>query len=371
VTAGPGLVGVNPTDAVKALGARVSDSRPRVATGVETFDRRLNRGGFAPGELVILAGRTGTRKTTVALNLVTSMLGRGLRVGFIGLDETPASYTAKLASALFDRPTAAVEEDIPEWAPEYKRRTKNLTLSLGYRPTMDDLTHWKKMAEFDGPPLQVVFLDYISLLERDRYAGQEVQRISRLVEELQVWTNENDVVLIALHQVGRFDEGSGGRYHGESPLSLEGLKYGGEEIADVVMATYRPALDPVGRMTLEDAFGYFPDGWKDDKVRDAWDRARRRVLKYQDSTFLQLLKNRPGEQPDGDAFRGVELVSPGASMVMQEKASRVGDDMKHSVGASGGKPLAGPWTGAQPAPTPTDDPVSAAERVIARAAGEE
>lgn len=364
MVAAPGLVGLNPTDAVKALGARVSDSRPRVATGFPTFDARLNRGGFAPGELVILAGRTGTRKTTVTLNIIASMMRSGVRVGFVTLDEPPAAYTVKLASVLFDQSIATLEATYPDWVDEYRKLTATLTMSKGYRPTTDELTQWKAMAEFDGQPLQVIFLDYISLLERDRFAGQEVQRISRLVEELQVWTNEQEVVLVALHQVGRFDEGSGGRYHGESPLSLEGLKYGGEEIADVVMATYRPALDPVGRMTLEDAYAYFPDGWKDDRVHKAWDTARRRVDKYRDSTFLQLLKNRPGEQPDGDAFHGVELVSPDASMVMQEKGSSVGSDMKY-VGP-GGAPHTSPSPGSAPT---SDDPVSAAERVIARAAG--
>lgn len=326
-----GLLGLSPKQAVETWGRRVTDPRPRVATGYPSFDELLNRGGFAPGELVILAGRTRTRKTTVTLNLIANMLRQGVKVGFVGLDETPASYVAKLASVLLDVPFSELEDrwddpDVREHVEEYKRLTKLLTLSKGYRPMLTDLTRWKGVAESDGVQMQVVFLDYVSLMTRDKYAGAEVQRVGRLIEELQVWANTEEVVLVALHQVGRLDEGSGGRYHGDTPMSLEGLKYGGEEIADVVLGTYRPALDPVGHLNIDEARAYFPDSWKMEKVVEAWELAVDRVEKYKHSTFLQLLKNRPGVETN---FRGIELLSPTRSQRMQEKGASIGADMKY------------------------------------------
>jgi hypothetical protein len=166
----------------------------------------------------------------------------------------------------------------------------------------------------------VVFVDYISLLTRDKYAGAEVQRVSRLVESLQVWTNENEVVTIALHQVGRMDEGASQRNHGDGPLSLESLKYGGEEIADIVFGSFRPSLNPLGNMTMDQAMQYMGDKYDEEK----WLDAVARVNKYKGSTFLQLLKNRPGTRTHE---KGIELKSQGESMKMRPASETVGEDM--------------------------------------------
>lgn len=295
---------------------RATDTRPRVRTGWPSIDRLLYRGGLAPGDLALLAGRTRTRKTTVALNIVANLLQEGIHVGFVGLDEAPATYVAKLASVLSGASHEHLEENW--WDPEveeirqrYYEVARRFTLSRGYRPTPEELTEWKEDAErVVGEPMRVVIIDYVSLLTRDRFAGPEVQRVQRLIEELQVWTAEQEVVTIALHQVGRFDEGTGGRYHGDTPLTLEGLKWGGEEVADVVFATYRPSLDPLGNMTWEQA-----QAWNPRLEREDWERARARVERLEHITYLQLLKNRPGTQV---CEEGVPLVSPDVSMRMFE-----------------------------------------------------
>lgn len=295
---------------------RATDTRPRVRTGWASVDRLLYRGGFAPGDFVILAGRTRTRKTTVALNITANLLRDGIHVGFVGLDEAPATYTAKLASALYGIPHQRLEEDW--WSSEsremrerYLEDARLLSFSRGYRPTPHDLTEWREDAErLVGVPMRVVIVDYISLLTRDRFAGPEVQRIQRLVEELQVWTAEHEVVTIALHQVGRYDEGTGGRYHGDTPLTLEGLKWGGEEVADLVFATYRPALDPIASMSWEQA-----QMWSPRLTQELWDMARTRAYRLRNVTYLQLLKNRPGTET---CESGVPLISPDDSMRMRE-----------------------------------------------------
>ncbi len=316
-----GLLALAPVHQLKTWEQRATDTRPRIRTGFPSMDAMLNRGGFAPGEFVIFGGRTRTRKTTTIMNMAAHMLSDGVKVGFVGLDEPVASYVAKFASVMLDEPHMRLEDDwhtddVQQRLAEYKRLARNLVLSKGYRPTFPQLQRWVDASSMDDDnPMRVLIIDYVSLLSRDKYAGAEVQRIPRLIEELQVFTNTNDLVTIALHQVGRMDEGSGGRYHGDTPMSLEGLKYGGEEVADVVMSTYRPALDPVGNLELEDAFAYFPESWKEEKVVDAWTRATERVIKYRTSTFLQLIKNRPGTETNE---KGIRLESPSKSMRMVE-----------------------------------------------------
>lgn len=292
----------------------VYDDRPVVATGWEGVDSLLHRGGLAPGTLALLGGRTRTRKTTVMLNLIANMLSDEVSVGLVGLDEAKHSYIGKLISALNQQALPKVEEWWQDEGYQYGPGVLDkLVMYNGYRPTFPDLTEWMMEAELLGKRPQVVFIDYTSLLGRGKFDGAEQQRMARLIENLQVWTNEQGVATIGLHQVGRLDEGVGQRYHGDTPMSLEGLKYAGEEVADLVLATYRPALDPVGNMSWEMA-----QAFKGDKFEyEDWEKARTRVVENQNITYLQLLKNRPGTKVDE---QGIPLESIGESMAMRPAA---------------------------------------------------
>jgi len=183
--------------------------------------------------------------------------------------------------------------------------TERLTISKGYRPSFENLTALlDEVLSGDRP--QVVFIDYVSLLGRDKFHGGDGSRIPRLFEELQVWTNQQQVVTVALHQVSR-----GNHDRSYVPMRLEHLKYGGEEFADVVLATYRPANELLGTLDLESA--QLEMGKDFDE--DAWQDAVVRHKRYEGSTFLQLLKNRPGTELWEN---GIELLSPTRSMYMRQ-----------------------------------------------------
>lgn len=321
--------------------AYVNDPRAVVPTGFYEVDALLRKGGLAPGELALLGGRTRTRKTTTTSNLVANMLSNDYAVGLVGLD---GSLSNNYLSRIFSCWSGIAMEDIEShWNdPKFEDRkaqyiewAKKFSVYNGpFRPSPKaDLSRW--LIESENPANgtarpEVVFIDYVSLLARNKFDGQENQRIHRLIEELQVWTREHEVVTIALHQVGRLDEGVGLRYHGDTPMSLEGLKYGGEEIADIVLATYRPSLDPVGNMAWDMARQFKGEKF----TKDDWQAAVNMVEKYRDYTFLQLLKNRPGTHTDE---KGIPLRSSGESMQMKPDLTVLapdlmvtdpGDDMK-------------------------------------------
>lgn len=324
---GAGIKALSAQRQLKVWGDRVNDPRGVLSTGWSDLDALLNRGGLAPSTLCIFGGRTGTRKTTTMMNLIANFLAQGTAVGLIGLDEAAPSYVAKLASAMFGVSHETLEsewENGESYREQYQERAAKFTLSTGYRPDFEHLTAWMGEAEARSARPQVVFIDYISLLTRDKYAGAEVQRVSRLVESLQVWTNENEVVTIALHQVGRMDEGSGVRNHGEAPLTVESLKYGGEEIADIIFGSFRPAKDPFGNMTYDQAVHHMGDKFDEEK----WQDAVARVEKYRTSTFLQLLKNRPGTRT---CEKGIELKSVGESMQMHLASEGIDENMRMRV----------------------------------------
>jgi hypothetical protein len=256
----------------------------------------------------------------VALNVVANLLRSDVPVGLLSLDESVAMYTSKLLSIVARKPSEWLEEN---WKPalkyrrEYRELAANLTMSKGIRPTIPDLTAWLVEAEVERERPRVVVIDYTSLLVH--YRGKENERVTRLMEELQTWTHEHELVTIGLHQAGRTDEGVSKKYHGDTPMTAEGLLYGGEQQSDILLATYRPALNQLGNMSQTQAEMILGDNFDEEK----WQDARERVRRYSRSTFLQLLKNRPSTK--GLNFEGVELVSPDESQFIAEKGDAVTD----------------------------------------------
>lgn len=289
---------------------RATDTRPRISSGWTMLDEMLNHGGFSPGEVVVLGGRTHTRKTTVMLNWVAALLRGGVSVGMVGLDEPTPSYIAKLASILTGVPHATLEDnwdDVQERLDEEVWETLRLLwMSQGYRPDIDQLTAWwdGALAPADHP--RIVFIDYAGLTSRDKYHGGDATRIPRIFEDLQVWTKDLDITTVLLHQVSRGD-------HGREylPMQMDHLKYGGEDFADVVLTTYRPSLDPLGNVGREQAEMEMGDKWDEEK----WQAAVLKCRRYEHSTMLQLLKNRPGVHL---SFEGIELRSPSDAMTMRQ-----------------------------------------------------
>jgi hypothetical protein len=314
--------GLSPEEQWQAWEQVATDPRPRVATGWVSLDALLHRQSFGPGTLVILGGRMHTRKTAVMMNLIVNMLQARVPVGLVGLDEAPSMYVAKLASVITGRSHTELEEAWNEPSMRAVRDTYfsltegQLTITRGSRPSFDQLSGWLEVATVSTARPRVVFIDYLSRLARGKYAGKNTEHIPQLAEDLAEWTNQNELVTIVLHQVGRTDEGTNRKYHGDQPLTAEQLKYGGEEPADIVLGTFRPALDPIGNMTQDQAQAEGVD-------LDEWQEKADRVVATRDLTYLQLLKNRPGTQL---APKGIALRSVGLSQLMVPVDEQVGED---------------------------------------------
>lgn len=296
-----------------------------MATGIPDIDALLFRGGLHPGNFVILGGRMHTRKTAVALNIIVHMLRSLVPVALVSLDEALPMYVAKLTSVLSRVPAFELEAnwDSPgsvRHREAYAELAKGLCLTVGTRPLIDDLDSLMAMSDITYPAPRVVVIDYLALMGRADVRESESQRIPRLFEDLQVWAKEQQVVLIAVHQVGRTEEGASKRYHGDTPMTAESLMYGGEQTADIILGTYRPALSPLGNMTQEMAEMVLGDKFDFDK----WDDQVKYVRTHKNDTFLQLLKNRPSEK--GLLQQGVKLKSPDQSQYMVAAADRVGQD---------------------------------------------
>ena len=87
--------GADPVE-VRTLDAALSTAAERVATGIEEFDRVVG-GGLVPGSVVLLAGEPGIGKSTLVLQVVDALVGRGrdclLATGEESLDQVALRAT--------------------------------------------------------------------------------------------------------------------------------------------------------------------------------------------------------------------------------------------------------------------------------------
>jgi replicative DNA helicase len=306
-------------DQLNVFDAYVNDDRGTIPTGYGGLDGLLRRGGLAPQTLALLGGRLSTRKTTTVMNIAANMLDGGAMVGLVGLDGSLSNnYISRLYSTWSGFTVDHIEETWnTQEAEEHKQRfmdwAKNFIFYNGpRRPDMPDLTNWLLETEVStGQRISVVLIDYVGLMRRGKYDGNDQVRIPRLIEDIKIWTDQEDLITIALHQVARMDEGSGVRYHGHHPMTVAGMKFGGEDVADIVLATYRPTLNPVGHMDFEMAQEREGSRF----THEDWEKVVALCERTKDLTYLQLLKNRPGTKIDE---RGICLRSLGETMKMRE-----------------------------------------------------
>lgn len=297
------------------------DPSKSLPTGIGALDSLLRRGGLMPGNFAILGGRTGTRKSTTMLNIAMNMAKEGIPVAIWGIDEPPWLYVAKLLSVFSGRSQDYIEEmwdeidgrDIQNAYRDFARG--RIHLYTGRRPGPDHLGQ-----TLDGPGTlggnvpRVIFIDYIGAMTREgKYGYAENSRIPLLVEELQLWSSETGCAVVALHQLSRNDEfgGTNNRNAGHIPVTKAQLRQAGEEQADLVLGTYRPTLDPIANMAVEQAKQVLGDRFDEEEYHQ-----RRSVAKtHRTHTYLQLLKNRPGTHEETS---GIILDSPDDSLRMVE-----------------------------------------------------
>ena len=179
--------------------------------GIPTPWDALNRftAGFVPGEVTILAGRSGTGKTAMALNIAEHAAAAGHSVGVLSLEMTRDALTHRFmaAGAGVDAQkfrTASLKES--DWARLYGYADKFSRLPIflcdkrELRPSelRALCRQWKRE---NG--LSLLIVDYLQLMkpeERDRVREREVAEISRSLKLMAV---DLEIPVLVLAQLNR------------------------------------------------------------------------------------------------------------------------------------------------------------------------
>ena len=237
------------TDALgQASSARDGNDERAVRTGLSKLDMHLG-GGLRPGQLVIMAGRPGMCKTTLAQNIAFNVAPHGtvffaslempksdlamrwLSCGLAGRGKEIAyqrMVSGRLSQPEFDAMVGEGKRQIalPIVTAERNVRSVEALRSAARRVQRETA---------DTPlPLRLIVVDYLQLIEAD--AKSFFERVSKASDACKSLAIELDLPVIALAQLNR------GVEQRDPPMPiLPDLRESGkmEEDADVVLMLYR------------------------------------------------------------------------------------------------------------------------------------
>jgi replicative DNA helicase len=224
-----------------------------VPTGFVDLDRLL--GGLQKSDLIIIAGRPGMGKSSLAINIALHAARRhGRNVGLFSLEMSKEQLVQRLLASETEIDSQRLrlgrisEEDWPKLV-EAAGVLADAPIFIDDTPAISPLelrTKARRLAsEHD---LHLLIVDYLQLMHTDMHFENRVQEISYISRSMKALARELEVPLIAISQLSRSVESR----HDKHPL-LSDLRESGalEQDADVVIFIYR-----------DDAY-YTKDEWYD------------------------------------------------------------------------------------------------------------
>ncbi|MBQ3352428.1 replicative DNA helicase [Candidatus Saccharibacteria bacterium] len=234
-------------------------------TGFRDLDMKIS--GLQNGDLVVIGARPSMGKTTIAQNIAYNaatinnagvlffsleMAARELADRIVSdLGEINSEHIRNVSLLTGDEQTRAAEasSELSE-APLYIDDTSVMTV-LELRNRARRAVHDHE----DDHPIKLIVIDYLQLIRgSDRYAGNRVQEVTEISQELKRLARELNIPVVALAQLSRNVTGR------EDPRPvLSDLRESGsiEQDADLVMMLHRP-----------DYYNKFKDDYEDTHIAE-------------------------------------------------------------------------------------------------------
>jgi replicative DNA helicase len=214
-----------------------------VPSGFRDLDRML--GGFQRSDLLILAARPGVGKTSLMLTFALRAAEKRKVVAFFSLEMSAEQLVQRLVSQVSGIDAQRLrlgqlrEEEWPAFA-EAIGHLSELPVYIDDTPAITALqlrTKCRRLASERG--LDIIFLDYLQLMDSDIRSENRVQEVSFISRSLKGLAREVDVPLMAASQLSRAVEQRQDRHPVLSDLRESGSL---EQDADIVMFIYREEL---------------------------------------------------------------------------------------------------------------------------------
>jgi len=226
-------------------------SADRIQTGFRALD--VVTGGWKRKEFAILAGRPSMGKSTVALSSLVRTAQSGVGVVLFSLEMSQEALSMRCLSDLaWSRDIVVPYADVmaQRLTPQQEDRLGVVTAHYEMLPLIVDDQRGLTVAEIaararaygqklerDGQRLGLVVVDHLGLIKPSgRYAGNKVQEVGEVSDALATLAKDQNVAVLALHQLNRGTEGR----ENKRP-TLADLRNSGdlEQDADLVCFAYR------------------------------------------------------------------------------------------------------------------------------------
>ncbi len=228
-----------------------------IATGLNDLDNRM--GGLQPSDLIVLAGRPGMGKTSLATNIAFNIANayepeqqadgsfkakNGGVIGFFSLEMSAEQLATRIISEQAEVPSSKIRRgDLTEADFE---KLVSCTQTLQKIPLYIDSTGGISIAQLAARSrrlkrqrgLDVLVIDYIQLMQGSsaKSSQNRVQEITEITTGLKALAKELSVPIIALSQLSRQVESRDDKRPQLSDLRESGSI---EQDADVVLFVYR------------------------------------------------------------------------------------------------------------------------------------
>ena len=271
-----------------------------LTTGLDELDKSIS--GLHHSDLLIIAGRPGMGKTTLAMNIAFNAANaifskrandkyKGA-VAFFSLEMSNSQLATRILSSQSKIPATRMrdgsltDEDIMKMS-EYNNALSKLPLVIDDTANMSVAmikTRARRIArQFNG--LALIVIDYLQLMTSPggRHSDNRVQELSEITRGLKILAKELDVPVIALSQLSRSVE----QRDDKRPV-LSDLRESGsiEQDADIVMFTYREEYYLNGRSPEQRLSG------TSEKITQNW---QNRLENARNKADIIIAKNRHGK----------------------------------------------------------------------------
>jgi replicative DNA helicase len=181
-----------------------------VPTGFKTLDKYV--GGWQPGSLITLGGRTGTGKSFTATNFLVAAANAGRSIMFFSLEMAAQEIMNRIMAMtahvkLAPLTKGALNDADVEKVKQAREHFKKLKISIDTTSNMD-VNHikaaaMKKMMSDDG--LDLIIVDYLQLITPDptRKNDNRERQVAEISRALKLLAGQLKVPIIDLVQLNR------------------------------------------------------------------------------------------------------------------------------------------------------------------------
>ncbi|HAM56186.1 MAG TPA: hypothetical protein DCQ64_12590 [Candidatus Rokubacteria bacterium] len=232
------------SETVSELSRREVGQPLGVPSGLIELDRRLQ--GFSPGQLILLAGRPGLGKTSLALHIAHHLsYEREVPVAFFSLEMDRRELALRILSLVSERSYTELRQGLyndhdrasmDRWAAELA--TAPLRIFDQPRMTVAAIAGACRKLR-DEQRLGAVLIDYVQLLDADSRRESRALEVGDISRSLKQMARELEIPVLPLCQLSRASE-----KEKRKPM-LTDLRDSGtlEQDADVVVFLYRPGKE--------------------------------------------------------------------------------------------------------------------------------